>query len=158
MPTTEELRLDRSRQAFLAEVARRVRSSLAAVDFAGILDTLIEWSNADGRSLSVRDPLHEHKVSFASTASGYVLWSAYPRNDDGAKVVVLPKLFRGITSTNRQILLKKLKVAVPTVKIEGSGTLQVPMHLLTAHRATIGFRALLDAASDIANSYGSRRQ
>ena len=50
------------------------------------------------------------------------------------------------------------KVAVPTVKIEGSGTLQVPMHLLAADRAMIGFRALLDAASDIANRHGSQRK
>lgn len=158
MPTTQELRLDRSRQAFLTDVARRVRGSLAAVDFAAIVDTLIEWSKANGRSLSVRDPLHQNTVSFAVTASDFVLWSAYPRNDDGAKVVVLPQLFHQITSRDRQILLEKLEVSVPTVKIEGRGMLQVPMHLIATDRAIIGFRALLDAASDIVKGYGNRRK
>lgn len=138
--------LTRSREAFLREVRRRVPGALREVQFDGVLDALIDWSAVPSRRLEAREPGDQHTVSFSTLETGTVLWAAYPRREDGAKVVVLPRSFRTLSTAGKRGLLTQLAEASPTVKITGTGLLQVPLHLLASDRALKGFLELLSTA------------
>lgn len=142
-----------SRDAFLAEVRRRTPRRLATVDFANIIDTIIEWSAAETHRLVPRAPGDQHTVSFGFRESEDVLWAAYPRHEDGGKIVVLPQLFRRLAEAARVDLLERLHAFAPSVVISGTGLLRFPLHLLTRDESLAGACALLDAAARHARDY-----
>jgi hypothetical protein len=135
-----------SRAAFLADVSRRVSAQYRDVAFAEILDELIAWSSDRSRQLQVRTPGTQHTVSYAVRKTGDVLWAAYPRGGDGAKLVILPRRFRHLSETAQAELIQRHSAAVPEVHIEGTGTLECPMHLLTSDRALAAYMDVLDEA------------
>lgn len=145
--------LETTSLAFLAEVMSRASSSMKGVDFGTILADLARWSQEPVRALKIRTPGAQHTVSFGLIESDVVLWAAYPRNDDGAKVVVLPRLFRRLPENARVELLNRVSEITPKVRIEGTGLLQLPMHLLTGDRALSGFLDLLALTLDFARKH-----
>ena len=145
--------LEQSRAAFLHDVSTRVPPRLRGVDFAEILDSLVRWSQEPTRRLVLREPGDQHTVSFGLPNSEAVLWSAYPRNEDGAKVVVLPKRFRRLPRSRQEELLQALHEVAPSVRITGTALLQFPMHLLCSDAALSAFHRLLAIASTCAGTY-----
>jgi hypothetical protein len=135
---------------FLAEVARRTPPRVRGTDFAAILRELITWSRSKGAELIPHPPEDQQTVGFRLAARDVVLWRAYPRNEDGAKIVVLPKLFRHLPLGAQQSLLADLSGILPNVKIAGTGLLQVPMHALTRDETLGGFCRLLENARQLA--------
>lgn len=131
---------------FLAEVARRTSGRHRGIDFAAILDDLVTWSGEGNRGLVARAPGKQQTVSFGDPRSEAVLWSAYPRHGDGAKVVVLPKTFRRLTTGDQDKLVRQLGDVSPNVRVVGTGLLQLPMHVLAPSRALKSFYELLDVA------------
>ena len=135
-----------SRAAFLTEVSRSVSPRYRDVAFQEILDALTEWSVEPHRELEVRPPGEQHTVSFGVRQTGDVLWAAYPRGDDGAKVVVLPRRFRRLPQKAQTSLIGQHSVVAPSIRVEGTNTLQCPMHLLAPDRALSAYLDLLAEA------------
>jgi hypothetical protein len=149
MQTNSDQVLEQSRREFLFETKARAAISLRQVEFDRILDVLIEWSQEASRALVVRNPGAQKTVSFGMPDPGHVLWIVYPRYEDGAKVVILPQRFNRLPSADREKLVRKLELATPSVRIDSSGLLQVPMHLLKEDRAMIAFRHVLETAYEV---------
>src|SRR5687767_10893737 len=77
--------LDR-RNAFLSTVRSYTRSSNEP-HFATTIDDLIHWSVSHAPRVVLRDKdYRQGVVAFDEATSGFVLWSAYPRIGDGAKL------------------------------------------------------------------------
>lgn len=138
--------LESSRRDFLATVRDWAPPAVRNVDFAAILDELIRWSRERSTELEARRPGKQRTVSFGLRQTQVVLWAAYPRRSDGAKVVVLPRLFPRLAIDSRGQLLRLLAAAIPSLEIDGTGLLQVPMQRLTRAEASAGFLRLLEAA------------
>jgi hypothetical protein len=141
--------LEKSRAAFLADANSRARRSPWKSDFTPILDALVSWSLGDTRELTVRSPEAQHTVSFSVTKSGNVLWAAYPRDLDGAKVIVLPQGFKGLLPADRDRIMQAFEAAAPAVKIEGTGYLELPMRLLRQKAAMLAFLDVLTIAYEL---------
>jgi hypothetical protein len=134
------------RAAFLDEVRRRVSPRYRQVAFDEIIDALIEWSLVPSRRLDFRAPGKQHTVSFGVDKTGDVLWAAYPRRDDGAKVVILPRRFRLLPAGVQSDLISRQSAVAPSVRVGGTETLECPMHLLASDRVLAGYRDLLSEA------------
>jgi hypothetical protein len=119
-----------SKQQFLRNVGQIVPQSFKSIDFASIIDDLIVWSHSRS-ALSQAEPKKQNTVSYCLPGSGYVVWAAYPRKQDGAKVVVLPQVFRRLDSMVQRDFLGHLLRTAPNAKIAAGGMLQLPMHLLS---------------------------
>lgn len=148
--------LESAKQAFLSEVALRTPEAYRAVAFASILDDLLTWT-AGRANLIPRRPKDQHTVSCGLRAYDTVLWAAYPRRRDGAKVVVLPKLFRRLPADQQMDLLARLHAIAPRVSIAANGLLQLPMHVLATERTMQLFMDLLDTALGYAVKYRARQ-
>lgn len=134
-------------RSFLAAVEERVPARYRGVDFAAIIKELVAWSTQPRRRLRLREPGDQAIVSFAPADTDVVLWSAFPRYEDGAKVEVMSRLFRrGLSDDEREVLMRDLAVVAPKVRIVGTGNLMLPMHLLATERAMLAFLTLLDHA------------
>ena len=138
-----------TRDAFLAEVERRVGAASRLVAFERTIDRLIGWSQRRS-SLVVRPAGDQNTVSYALQGDGTVLWAAYPRKGDGAKVVVLPRRFRRLPQPSQDRLLTQLNAVDPRIQIPARGTLQVPMASLNTAEAIRAFEELLSMAEDTA--------
>lgn len=135
-----------SRAAFLSDVSRRVPSQYRQVAFREILDALSDWSMDPQRKLDPRAPGNQHTVSFQVRQSQDVLWAAYPRDEDGAKVVILPQRFRRLSEATQISLIRQHTAVAPSIRVVGTGTLQCPMHLLASDRALSAYLDLLAQA------------
>ncbi len=145
--------LETSEKAFLTEVRSRASSGMRGVDFGAILTDLTTWSAEPERGLKVREPGDQRTVSFSLDESDVVLWAAYPRGGDGAKVVVLPRIFRRLPEDEQIELLHRLTEIAPKVITAGTGLLQLPLHLLATTQALHGFLALLGVALGFVRKY-----
>ncbi len=150
------LSLDQARREFLVDVADRVPPRFHGVAFDDIVDRLIQWSRASRIPLDPREPGDQCTVSFGLRESDVVVWSAYPRNEDGAKVVVLPRTFRRLTDKEQAELVKHTAIVAPGVKLSGSSLLQVGMHLLATDRSLGQFLRLLDRAALLGSRHAAR--
>jgi hypothetical protein len=135
-----------SRAGFLADVAERVPHRWRGVDFAGILDQVINWSTDRQNQLEIRPPGDQNTVSFALKGVGHVLWAAYPRTEDGAKFVVLPQIYPRLAERQRGVLLSALQGVSPNIRIGPRQFLQVPMYTVATDTAMVGFLKLLGVA------------
>ncbi len=142
-----------SREAFLAEVKGRVPRRWADVDFAGILGQIITWSMGHRRSLEVQPPGEQFTVSFGLKNTGHVLWAAYPRAEDGAKFVVLPRLFPLLADAKRTTILNAVSNVSPNMQIRPDALLQVPFYTLGTDSPMAGFLELLGKALVIARTH-----
>lgn len=137
--------LDANRLACINDINARRPRRYKEVDFAGIVDALIAWSKAQPK-LFPREAKDQNTVSFSVGAVGPVLWSVYPRREDGAKVSVLTHWFRKLPPDHKSDVLGQLARLSPSIQIHPSAELDVPLHLLATERALAVFRELLTAA------------
>lgn len=144
--------LARSRANFSAEVRRRVRRDETDA-IAAQLDTVVEWSSEPRRQLQVREPGLQSTVSFGLAESDLVLWAAYPRNNGGAKIEVLPRTFRRLPANDQQDLLKQMRDAAPTNAIVGTGLLSTPLPDVRGDRGMKSLLDLLASAWELAAEY-----
>lgn len=107
-------------------------------------------------SLQVREPGHQYTVSFGLKSSDVVLWAAYPRREDGAKIVILPKTFRLLPDSDQAELLNRLRVIAPMISIAPAGLFQLPMHLLATDDRLSELKALLESAQAMAERHRPR--
>lgn len=85
MPTLSE-----SREAFLVNM-RKLSGVSERPQFQEILDDFIGWSSARPDDLAYHDKDHrQNLVSFRLADSAQVIWTAYPKQNAGAKLSVLP--------------------------------------------------------------------
>jgi hypothetical protein len=145
-----------STSAFLDDVKGRVPKTLRFVNFEEIISVITRWSDSPVRRLEVREPDDQNRVSFCLIDSKIVLWAAYPRYDDGAGIVVLPRVFRRLDLSEQESLLDRLLDIAPKCSIKQGGLLQTPMHFLASDRALDGFLKLLEAAAGTALSYSAK--
>jgi 5-methylcytosine-specific restriction endonuclease McrA len=139
--------------AFLADVRRRVPARLARVEFDRILNALIEWSCEPVRQLVPRAPGDQNTVSYGCAATSLVLWAAYPRQSDGAKVAVLPGLYSRLPQRHREALAGAMGEVHGEIAVSPSSALQLPMHLLATDAPLDAFTRLLDTALTLARSH-----
>jgi hypothetical protein len=145
-----------STSAFLDDVKCRVPKSLRLINFEEIISVITRWSDLPVRRLEVREPEDQNRVSFRLIDNNIVLWAAYPRYDDGAGIVVLPRVFRRLGLTDQHHLLDRLLDIAPKCTIKKRGLLQTPMHFLATDRALNGFLELLEVAAGNAISYSTK--
>jgi RNA polymerase alpha subunit len=144
--------LDSSREAFLASVERYAPGEKLR-DLSKVLDDIVAWSEARWPELSRAAPGDQATVSYTLGESGPVLWAAYPRVGDGAKVVVLSGLTNVIAPEARAALVALLEAVAPGVEISATGKLQLPLAALGSERATELFKLLLTAALSVARAH-----
>lgn len=78
---------------------------------------LFTLSMDPSRWLERRQPGDQNTVSFGLEGTGTVLWAAYPRSEDGAKVVVLSKSFRRLPARDQAALMSGLSEVAPELKL-----------------------------------------
>ncbi|HEV2644528.1 MAG TPA: hypothetical protein VGT98_17580 [Candidatus Elarobacter sp.] len=119
--------------------------------FEAILDDFIAWSTARGGTVEYVDKEHRQgAVSFRESGRGYVLWSAYPRSDDGAKLEILPGAADKISPERRAEALSVLK-ALTREPIEEDTTLRVSFHALKSQDRRDRVQAVLgELVADLA--------
>src|SRR5262249_50516761 len=116
------------RAAFLSAVRRHVPNEVAG--YAEILDDLIQWSLRQGEALPFVPRQGRHAVGESSVPGVDVpLWTAPPRQSDGAKLIIFTGPYPAISERVRQ--LAQLEFA----RMEGRET-------CPETQTTISFRAL----------------
>lgn len=145
--------LEMTTAQFLGDVRQRVPVRFSSIDFDEIVLRISEWSSSSERSLQPREAEDQNRVSFGLAENAIVLWAAYPRNVDGAGIVVLPRIFRRLSQGAQDSLLGRLAVVAPQMRLSRTGLLQLPMHLLAPTRALDGFLDLLGEAYQNAADY-----
>lgn len=122
--------LAKYRQSFLDEVAVRAPAKYASTDFAARLDHTIAWSRHSSLNLSALAPGKQCTVRFGSPNGVPVLWAAYPRRIDGAKLSVLPGRFDSLGARQQKDLRKAALLAAPGALLAAGGRLEVPFHTI----------------------------
>jgi hypothetical protein len=137
MPT-----LENSRQDFLSEVSSYVHSDEHA-RFARALDDFIAWSETRPEAVAFADHEYDQNVvSFRETANNYVLWSAYPKIDGGAKFEILPGAADALDPTVRENALSILR-SLTREPLSDATTLRLPFAALKKQRSRDRVKELL---------------
>jgi hypothetical protein len=137
MPTLEE-----SRTGFLKGIRAYTRSSERPV-FEAILDDFIAWSDARPERLAHAERHYkQHVVSFLDKKSHFIVWSAYPRADDGAKLEIFP----GVDTLGDEARSHAVEVlgGVCRDPISEEATLRVPFPALRSDGSRERVKALID--------------
>jgi hypothetical protein len=137
---------------FIRDVNTRVPLAFRNVDFARILSDIISWSLSQ-RSVVPGLRGDQNTVSFCLRDGCAVVWAAYPRNIDGAKIVILPGLSRHLRRKDRTLLLDGVRAIASNETIQRNGLLQIPMHVLSDGRRLRQFEDLLALAIRIAERH-----
>jgi hypothetical protein len=110
--------------------------------FAGVVDDFIAWSLKHPAAVKHAAGYGQDVVAFTRTRDGAVLWSAFPRRNDGAKLELLPGKSAAMDDALRQEVLEvmqpfsetpleaKSKLLAPFLKLKRSETRQKVKALL----------------------------
>ena len=136
----------RQRDAFLADASRRASGRFRGTDFSRAINFLISWSDDTSRGLDARTPGAQRTVAFGPGGKRSVLWAAYPRLGDGAKISVLPGRFRQLSTSDRNTLIAQSDLIAPEARAGRSGKLELPLFNFSSDPALKGLGVLLDLA------------
>jgi hypothetical protein len=92
----------RKYRELLDAIADDVSPALESVDFAGLIDQLVAWSEKQKLALEQRHNASRTTLSYAIPENDVLLWRVAPRLKDGAKVEILPAIRR----SSRRVLVR----------------------------------------------------
>ncbi|HEX6941795.1 MAG TPA: hypothetical protein VF128_02640 [Gemmatimonadaceae bacterium] len=132
---------------FLDAVSDEVSPALESVDFAGLLDQLVAWTQGQKPPLERRTNASRTTISYTIPENDVVVWRVAPRMKDGAKVEVLPRDSALLPVRARQAIAKLLEVLSPGVDLDPDRRFMIPMHNLAEPRVMKQFLSILDVAT-----------
>ena len=141
MPSTHE-----KYKEFAAAVADEVSPALESVDFGGLVDQLVMWSEKQKPALEQRQNASRTTISYAIPENDVLVWRVAPRMKDGAKVEVLPRDSALLPPRARQAMVKLLEAMSPGADLEPDRRLMIPLHNLAEAKTMKQFLALLAVA------------
>jgi hypothetical protein len=133
-PTNEE---------FLAAVADEVSPALQSIDFAALVDALVEWAEKQKPPLEQRHNASRTTISYAIPENDVLVWRVAPRMKDGAKVEVLPRDSALLPAKARQAIENVLEALSPGLDLEADRRLMIPLHNLAEPKSMKQFLSLL---------------
>jgi hypothetical protein len=90
------------------------------------------------------DKNYDQKViSFRELGRNYILWSAYPRVGDGAKLEILPGAIEAIAPATRDYAIRTLQ-SLSREPISDKTTLRVPFRALKSQERRATVKAVLE--------------
>ena len=131
---------------FLAAVADEVSPALESVDFEGLVDQLVTWSEKQKPPLEQRHNASRTTLSYAIAKNDVLLWRVAPRMKDGAKVEILPRDSALLPVRARQAMVKLLEAMSPGTDLEPDRRLMIPLHNLAEPKVMKQFQSLLAVA------------
>jgi hypothetical protein len=131
---------------FAEAVADEVSPALESVDFEGLVDQLIAWSEKQKPPLEQRHNASRTTISYAIPENDVLLWRVAPRMKDGAKVELLPRDSALLPTRARQAIVKLLESMSPGADLEPDRRLMIPLHNLADAKVMKQFLALLAVA------------
>ena len=135
---------------FAEAVADEVSPALESVDFEGLADQLVTWSEKQKPALEHRHNESRTTISYAIPENDVLVWRVAPRMKDGAKVEVLPRDSALLPARARQAMAKLLEVLSPGVDLEPDRRFMIPMHNLAEPKVMKQFLSILDVATKAA--------
>jgi hypothetical protein len=140
MPTTSS----RKYAEFLGAVADEVSPALESVDFAALVDSLVEWAEKQKPPLEQRHNASRTTISYAIPENDVLVWRVAPRMKDGAKVEVLPRDSALLPAKARQAIENVLEALSPGLDLEADRRLMIPLHNLADAKSMKQFLSLLN--------------
>ena len=142
----------RTNKEFLDAVAGEVSPALESVDFAGLVNALIDWSEKQKPALEQRHNASRTTISYAIRENDVLVWRVAPRQKDGAKVEVLPRDSALLPDDARRGIEKVLEALSPGLDLDPDRRLMIPLHHLAAPKAMKQFLSLLDVTLEAART------
>jgi hypothetical protein len=148
--------LQRTRDGFLATTQSYVdREALKSIE--AVLDRLIDWTQREFPGAVPAEAGDQATVAFTFGSDGQVFWRAYPRRQDGAKVVVLSGLADAMAPEARAALIEVLGFVDGMPRVPPGGALQISMMDLGHPESLERFLLFLKAAGSAALTYLDKR-
>lgn len=140
--------LTQSREAFRQGVRRSTPRE--EQQFLSILDDFIAWSESRN-GLKHADHDYEQGVVSFRESSGLILWSAYPKDKDGAKLEILPGSADKLTEETHRLALEILK-GMTEAPLSVDTTLRIRFAALRSSAKRVAVKSLFEALiTDLGN-------
>src|SRR5687767_10570434 len=115
---------------FAEAVADEVSPALESIDFEGLVDQLVAWSEKQKPALEQRHNASRTTISYAIPENDVLIWRVAPRMKDGAKVEVLPRDSALLPEKARKAIENVLEALSPGLDLEADRRLMIPLHNL----------------------------
>jgi hypothetical protein len=136
----------RKYRELLEAVADEVSPALESVDFAGLVDQIVEWTERQKPPLEQRHNASRTTLSYAIPENDVLLWRVAPRMKDGAKVEVLPRDSALLPGRARQAFVRLLEAMSPGTDLEPDRRFMIPLHNLADPKTMKQFLSVLATA------------
>ena len=148
--------LTSARADFVAKSRTYVKEEQLA-SIVAALDHVIAFTQREFAEAVPATAGDQFTVGFTFGDGGHVFWRAYPRKDDGAKIVVLPRLAEAMAPEARAALVAVLESVDPTIRISPDGILQISLRSFTTPSSLAAFEVFLTASGKAALAYRDSR-